>query len=508
MNSIAIGNKTVIVKREWKTAVLATWVFGLFAHAYRFFNFLLTWDSLYNIYGVGDTYGLGRWFLPWTGLISSVFDMPWVNGALSLLFISAAMILLVELFELREPLLISLCAGVIVTFPSVVSSFAYMYTADCYMLAFLMAVAAVYVTYRVRKYGMFAGMLLLGFGMGIYQAYAATVITLVLVYIIWQFTVKKMAFLDAVRQDMKYLFMLVGGAAVYVLALLFATWRYKISLSGYQGIGDMGILSPAEIRLALIKTKFRFSLILGLENGIQNRPYTILNSVLLILLVVSLIYLLIKNRMYEKKLSFVSAIIGVCLLPVTCYIVNFTSPNVEYHTLMEMAVSLVYVLLILMIKELRGGTFFPKLIKGCGCAALALLVYYNTMNANIGYFYMNQSTQKSIAIAANVLDRIESLDEFGTMTNKVALMGTYECPTENAFSMVPSVMGIGSDSILNDPNHYTILWENYFGVQMELASYDEMNAVRETDEFRNMPIYPRNGCVRCINGIIVIRLSE
>lgn len=62
MNSITIGKKTMLIKREWKTAVLATWIIGLFAHAYRFFNFLMTWDSLYNIYGAGDTYGLGAGF--------------------------------------------------------------------------------------------------------------------------------------------------------------------------------------------------------------------------------------------------------------------------------------------------------------------------------------------------------------------------------------------------------------------------------------------------------------
>lgn len=508
MNSITIGKKTMLIKREWKTAVLATWIIGLFAHAYRFFNFLMTWDSLYNIYGAGDTYGLGRWFLPWAGLLSSAFDMPWVNGALSLFFISAAVVLLVELFEMKNGFLISLCAGVIVTFPTVMSTFAYMYTADCYMLAFLMAVAAVFVTCRVKKYGMFFGMLLLGFGMGIYQAYAATAITLVLIYIIRQFAVQKTAFLDAVQQDMKYLFMLVGGAAVYALFLRFSLWRYGISLAGYQGIGDMGLMSPAEYRLALVKTKFRFSVILGLENGIQKRPYTLLNVILLALLAVLVIYLLIKNRVYEKKLSFAAALAGVCLLPVTCYVVNFTSPSVEYHTLMEMAVCLIYVLLILLLQEVGGEPVFPKLLRCCGCAALALLVYYNVLNANIGYFYMNQSTEKSLAIAANVLDRVESLDEFQTATNKIALMGTYECPTENALSMVPSVMGISSDSFLNDPNHYTILWKNYFGVQMELASYDEMNAIHETEEFQNMPIYPKKGCTRCIDGIIVVRLSE
>lgn len=53
-----------------------------------FFNFLPSWDSMYNFAGTGATYSSGRCFLEFFSKISSKYDMPWVNGALSLLYIS------------------------------------------------------------------------------------------------------------------------------------------------------------------------------------------------------------------------------------------------------------------------------------------------------------------------------------------------------------------------------------------------------------------------------------
>ena len=74
--------------------------------------------------------------------------------------------------------------------------------------------------------------------------------------------------------------------------------------------------------------------------------------------------------------------------------------------------------------------------------------------------------------------------------------------------MMPSIMGISNDSFLNDSYHYTILWNYCFGIQMEQASYDEMIGIIDTDEYKNMPVYPLKGCVDYINGVIVVRMQE
>lgn len=503
-----IGKWKLEIKKEWKIAFIATWIVGLLAHAYRFFNFLPIWDSIYNFTGVGSTYALGRWFLPYAGLISSIFDLPWVNGALSLLYISIVMILLIEMFQIRNKGLIVVSAAVFASFPTVVSTFAYMYTADCYMLAFLLAVLAIFLTWRVKKWGMPLGIVALAFAMGIYQAYATCAIMMVLLYIIKQFAVEKMSLIDAIKKDLKYLGTLVGGLVLYLIILKLTLWHYNMNLVGYQGIGDMGIMSLAEYKAALLKTKARFTYMLGLEYGIINRPYTIINVAILVMIAVLLVYFVVKNRVFEKKLSLLALVVAVMLLPVGAYTVFFISPSVEYYTLMEMGLCFLYFLLIVLLNQIEWKAYLPKLLSVIGTVAICALAYYNVLNSNIAYYNLNLSYHKSYAVAENILDRIEDREEFGTVTKKVAMIGVYECPTENLISMVPAIMGISDDSFLNDPNHYQIFWNYCFGIQTELATYDEMHAIMETEEYKNMPIYPAKGSVQCINDIIVVRLSE
>lgn len=145
----------------------------------------------------------------------------------------------------------------------------------CVSTRILLATLAVYLTWCVKKWGTIAGMVCLAFAMGIYQAYATVAIVLVLLYIIRQFVIEKLDFLEAVRKDLKYLGMLVGGAVLYAVILKITLIRYNITLPGYQGIGALGIMSLGQYKAALQKTLYHFRLILGMEHGVENTfiPY-------------------------------------------------------------------------------------------------------------------------------------------------------------------------------------------------------------------------------------------
>lgn len=499
------------IKDEWKVAVLATWIVGLLAHAYRFFNFLPSWDSLYNFTGVGATYGSGRWFLPYVGLISSAYDLSWVNGALSLFYTCVVVILLVELFDLKNRGMIILCAALIVSFPTMVSNFAFMFTADVYMLSFLLSVLAVYMTSRKQIWGMFAGMVCMALSMGIYQAYIGTAIVIILLYVVKQFLIEGLAFAEAVKKDLKYPGMLAGGVVLYMIIQKVFMLVYHYELSPYQGINKMGIMSLGEYKVALLKTKYKLQHILGIYDGCTKMNYTVLNVIVLGLIAVLVIYFVITKRVYEKKLSLLASIAALLFIPVGAYAVNFTSPDVEYHTLMEMGVCFLYFLLILLLNQIEFEKVLTRILKCCGIAVLCGIVYYNVLNANVAYFNMNLSYHKAYAVAENVLDRMENLDEFRVdRRNRVAIIGRYDCPTETLGVMVPDIVGVSNDSFLNDADHYKNIWSYCFGLAVEMVSWEDMLAVQETEQYKNMPVYPANGSVQynAEYDCIVIRLAE
>ena len=172
------------IKKSWKLAFVSAFVVGLLVHMYKFTNTLLGHDSLFNIYGTQNVVRSGRWFLAAACSLSSFFDLPWVNGVLSLIWIGVAAAVVIDIFRIENPVLILLTGGLLVTFPAVTQTFYFEYTADGYMLA--MVLAALTVRFSMigerRKSRLFLSFCCITLTCGIYQAYVSFALVLSLGY--------------------------------------------------------------------------------------------------------------------------------------------------------------------------------------------------------------------------------------------------------------------------------------------------------------------------------------
>lgn len=506
MKEIQIGNRTITVQREWITGFLATWILGLLAHAYRFFNFLPTWDSMFNFKGTGATFYSGRCFLGFFSGLSSEYDMPWVNGALSLFYISIVVVLLIDMFQVKSRLSCILVAGLIVSFPTTTSTFAYMFTADGYMAAFLLSVLGVYLTYKI-KHGIWAGIVCIGLSMGTYQAYISVTLVVIMMIVIMDMMFEGKSFKQMFLDDWKYLILVLGGAIFYKVVDSIINAYYGITLTSYQGIGSMGILTLGQYKQALHKTLSCLADLWYLKTGIQEaNHYAYANLIVILFVAATTVFLVIKNRVYKDIPGVIVTFLAAGLLPVVAFAVNFVSADVTYHTLMEMAVCFVYILLLLYIERGKWEKKAGKLWKTAGLLALVYLVYYNTINANLAYNSMNLSYQKSYAVCGNILDRIQDLDEY-PQTAKVAMMGTYHAYSGGVEDLHPDIMGVSQDIYLEGDYHYIAMWNYCFGLGFALTSGEEKDAIRATEEYQNMAVYPAKGSVRVINNTIVVKFE-
>lgn len=506
MTELRIGNSMFAIKREWKAGFIATWIFGLLAHAYRFFNFLPTWDSMYNFTGTGATFWSGRCYLGYASGISSKYDLPWVNGALSLLYISVTVVMLIEIFEVKTTLSSALIAGLLVSFPTITSTFAYMFTADGYMIAFMLAVAGVFFAYK-WKYGIWAGMVCIGVSIGTYQAYISVAIVVIMMVVIRDLLIKRKTFKSMFLDDWKYGALMVGGFVFYKITDSMFNAYYGVTLTDYQGIGSMGIMSLSEYAQALYKSLRELAHLLNLQDGISWNNYTIANAAVFAGIALGTGILIIRNKTYKNLLGMLVTILAVVLLPIAAFSVNFVSPYVEYHTLMEMAVCFVYVLLVVYIEHGNWEARAEKALKAVGVIVLAFLIYYNTINANIAYMNMNLSYQKTYAICLDLLGKIEDTGEYPDIT-AVAIYGTYHAKSGGIDDMIPEIMGVSNDTYLNGEWHYISMWNYCFGRAFGMQTAERKAALAETEEYLNMPAYPKDGCVQIIDNCIVIKMSE
>ena len=127
-------------RREWKLAFFSTFLLGLLIHMPIMLRDIPNHDGLASMYFDQNMITSGRWFLTVACGISSYYTLPWLIGLLAMLYLGIAAVLLVEFLEVRQGWAAVLVGGLLAVFPSLASTFAYVFTMDGYMLAVLLAV--------------------------------------------------------------------------------------------------------------------------------------------------------------------------------------------------------------------------------------------------------------------------------------------------------------------------------------------------------------------------------
>lgn len=136
---------------------LSTFFCGLLAHGMGLLNELSVHDDIYFLFGVGDTFTSGRWFLGVAEYVvrlifgSGHYSLPFLNGLVSIFFLAAFGCVTANLLDLRSPAGCLALGGLLVSYPMVAGVFSYMCTAPYYMLAVLMCGVGVWLVCRGQR---------------------------------------------------------------------------------------------------------------------------------------------------------------------------------------------------------------------------------------------------------------------------------------------------------------------------------------------------------------------
>ena len=196
-----------------KLAFLSAFLIGLMIHMPVMLSDIPNHDGLSSMYFDQNMITSGRWFLSVACGFSSYFTLPWIIGLLGLFFLGLTAAVLVELLDMKSPVMVVLSGGLLVAFPALSSTFAYVFTLDGYMLALFLAVLSVYLT-KQYKMGFLAGAVALAFSMGAYQAYLSFAVLLCL-YMVLLICLTEKSVKEKLGEMLRYLLMGGIGMALY-----------------------------------------------------------------------------------------------------------------------------------------------------------------------------------------------------------------------------------------------------------------------------------------------------
>lgn len=529
------------IKREWRIAFLTCFVLGLLIHMPVLLSDIPNHDGLDSLYFDQNMITSGRWFLSVACGFSSYYTLPWLIGVLGLLFLGVAAAALCELLEVRKTWAVVLCSGLLVAFPALASTFAYVYTLDGYMMALMLAVLAVLFV-RKRKYGFLPGAVCLAFSMGIYQGYLSFAMILS-VFAIWMLfaegasegaasarrAVEEKVSAGAtyargqgkggllsrkLSEALRYLYMGVLGAALYFVILQVLLRIQGKELDHYQGIDGLnpGAASGQGLLSALAGMYRDFAGFTLKGNVLFQNVFSLAAWILLVVSAGAALLFLIRNRKYWKYPS-LFAIIGVAavLLPVVTNIILLISPSVNYHLLMRYQWVLYAIGALALVSGCDFGGKQGAWLEWAALLAAAVLVLCYSVTDNIAYSNLQKRYEKTYAYCVRLLDRIEQTEGYyqGIPIAMIGVVGDEQFPpTDITLPVTSNMIGMNGDVLLYRGDNYRIFIQHYLGATLNILPAEAMTDMYEDAEYVAMDSFPGPDSIRIIDGIMYIKTEN
>lgn len=496
---------------------VSTLLFGLAAHGYSYFNLMYSHDSLlvYQWSDAGEMIGVGRFLVPIYMKIRGNFYPPFLVGLLSLFFLAGAAYLMLRLLNIKSKILTILLPGVLATSTTLTFINAtYSKDADTYMLALLLAVAAVCICCR-RPIGFPIGVVLLAMSLALYQAFFQVAVFLsmmVVVKVILEGAQVKKILLTGV----KLVVMLLLGLILYYVAL-----RVVLQVTGhgltesYNGLTHLGEFGGLGEILALLKDTWTFSLTsFHTPEVIRGWWMGRLNDLVLLLIVALLGLLAWGRRVRGWALGLLVAV--VLLMPFGMNVVYFISLGMV-HSLMLFSLYLIYFLAAMLLEMfLEDAPLEGKaraLVRSGAQYLLPLflcfLIFNNVVFSNQAYLKKDLDYQTTLFTMTRIVDRMEQLEGYVAGQTPVVMVGTLAgngiSTARDGLKELPG-LGLWHRYSVTYPTTYWWYFRQILAYPINLISVGDSDwSLRE--EVRAMPVFPAAGSCRMIDGTAVIKLS-
>lgn len=501
MKELLERNKILFLK-----CLIWSFFFGMFAHAYMYFNNSMTHDSLAE-FASSHTWKMqiGRVFVPfYQTYIRGPMILPFLIGVLTLLYIGIAVFLIVKLFSVKSNLLIALISGIMTVNVTVIATTAtFIGDLDCDILAMLFSVVAVF-CWKKCKFGFLFGAIPLMFTFGLYQSYVSVTITLIIFMLLFELFDGK-SFKEELLSGLKGVAMILLAGALYFISLkaILAINNLTIWSGSYNSIDTSLSLSVIEIlknmwdaiKTAIKATIFPYSLFSSKFN-------VIVHIVLVIISAISII-----TALLSKKIKFTEKVLIallIIILPLGMNICHVLTNNMS-HELMYYAFNLFYIFVLLITFKNANMFEINKVLKPISVILVAIIIFGNIRLANLTYMVKEQQSDAVLSYFTGVTSKMDDIDGYKSGQTKVCFFGTDYTFLPWGYDGVEGIFGMGGGFLQNQDFYiYYYRYFEYYLMRREWIVPQE--DVKDMEFVNQMPSYPEKGCMQFVDDILVVKL--
>ena len=534
--------KKVFSDKSNRNIFLYTFVCGLIAHGFVFFNKFAWHDELQHGFQLSATKAirLGRWMRAGLGwIVQKVFggynlSLPLIHGLISVFFISLSVFLIIHLFDIKEKSLRILIAGLLVSFPVVTSTFGYMFTAPYYFMALFCSTFAVWLA--SRKICVWRFLLSAAFicaGMAIYQPYFAVGVSLFVLMVIFGIIRGRYEGIAGIfKEGFYYVGILAAGFITYMI-----TWKGSMKILGieagdYQGISSIGEGGLGKYVNGIVRAYRGF--FLQKETAITDIFPMALSTIQWIIIVSSIllaIVLVIRQFMKHKGQAVLLLLLMVAL-PVAfniVFVMASASEDSSIHSLMMYGISMLYVFFVLAVREVGisgkkaseddeaetktekaaedkkpAGFVLGRLVYCGAVLVLSLMLFLMMYLSNSAYLRADMQQQQTISDLTILTAKIKSTEGYKDTMKVCFVMSGSKDETRAANKAFSNIAFMPYTNIY--PYHNQRNLKNYLEYWIGFTpAYASPKKFEDMEEVKNMPSYPDDGSIRIIKKTVVVK---
>ncbi len=511
LGAVLAAARRRIQKRD-ALVFLAALLLALGIHLFAFTNKLINHDDLSEMLAGGSLLASGRWLLHPFLKLTGRFSSPVVNGLAGSAWLALAAVFTVKVFDVRSLGACAAVAAAMAAFPTVTSTWAYMFTAPAYFFAMLLAALGVWLI-RGRGWTRFlAGAGAVAAAMGCYQAYFGFAAALSVAALLTDVCSGRYESPKALLQDVLRAFLgLVLGMAAYLAVLRLCLWATGTELLSYAGLDGMTDVSLGQLLSRAVdayRSFFRFPFSDAFLAVHRSFPYFMRAFEVLTLL--ALLALAVRRGVYRSPAALLMLLALLGVLPLAVNIVYVMAGAENVHWLMIYPNVIMWLLPAVLADRVelpRNGRLKRTAAGALACLLLAASAAQSCEGAlidNKAYLEMELTARGANAYLTRLIARVEQTEGY-TPGMGVAFIGdAYSATSLPKLGLTGVFTG---DALLNI---YSRGWLMYY-FQSFSPGYvppEGYDAIRETPEFQSMPCYPADGSVEIVNDTVVVKLSD
>lgn len=503
------------VKTEYRTAFISAFVVGLLVHLPAFVMDVPNHDGLASIYFDQNMITSGRWFLTVACGISSYFTLPWLIGLVSLLWLSVTAVILIDILQVKSPIHVIIISGLLVAFPSLASTYAYIFTADGYMFGLMLSVLAVWFIKKYPDRGYIPGALCLCFSLGTYQAYLPMTIILAM-YAVLSFYLEEDGIKKKLIYTIKALVMGVIGGGLYYLILKLMLKIQGVQLADYQGISSMA--SADSNLLELIKASYVDFAAFILKGGVLfNNLVSAIIFILLVIIWITVAFVIAKERyLFGEPLFYLVTLFCIASLPLVFNVIYFVSPEVNYHLIMRFQYALCIIIPLSMLmrrsEEYTSGGIVDVISQWVVIALGVIMVFNFAITDNIGYSNLQKKYEKTYSYCLRLADRIEQTPGYytGMPVVLMGVVGDWNYPvTDVTKGVTDNMIGLNGDYLCYKPEDYKSFFANYLGITIEVVDQETVGEIYLNDKkYYELDSFPGEHCTEVVDGVLYVKTEN